>query len=90
MKSERERQIPYDITFMWNLKYGTDEPIYRTETDSQTWTSYLWFLRGEEEGVGWTGSSGWMQTVAFRMGNDVLLYSTGNCVQSLVMGHDGG
>ena len=20
-KSERERQIPYDITYMWNLKY---------------------------------------------------------------------
>ena len=35
-KSERERQIPYDITYMWNLKYGTNEPIYKTETDSQT------------------------------------------------------
>ena len=33
-KSERERQIPYDITYMWNLKYDTNEPIY--ETDSQT------------------------------------------------------
>ena len=32
--SERERQIPYDITYMRNLKYGTDEPIYKTETDS--------------------------------------------------------
>ena len=30
------RQIPYDITCTWNLKYGTDEPIYKTETDSQT------------------------------------------------------
>ena len=35
-KSERERQIPYDITYMWNLKYGTKEPMYKTETDSQT------------------------------------------------------
>ena len=35
-KSERERQIPYDITYMWNLKYDTNEPIYKTETDSQT------------------------------------------------------
>ena len=35
-KSERERQIPYEITYMWNLKYGTNEPIYKTETDSQT------------------------------------------------------
>ena len=33
-KSERERQIPYDITYVWNLKYGTNEPIYKTETDS--------------------------------------------------------
>ena len=35
-KSERERQIPYIITHMWNLKYSTNEPIYKTETDSQT------------------------------------------------------
>ena len=25
VKSERERQIPYDITYMWNLKYATLE-----------------------------------------------------------------
>ena len=35
-KSERESQIPYDITYMWNLKYDTNELIYGTETDSQT------------------------------------------------------
>ena len=35
-KSERERQIPYDITYMWNLKYDTNELIYETETDTQT------------------------------------------------------
>ena len=35
-KSERERQIPYDITYIWNLKHGTNEPIYEKETDSQT------------------------------------------------------
>ena len=28
---ERERQIPYDITYMWNLKYDTNELIYKTE-----------------------------------------------------------
>ena len=33
--SERERQVPY-ITYMWNLEYGTNEPIYETETESQT------------------------------------------------------
>ena len=35
-KSEKERHIPYDSNYMWNLKYGTNEPIYRIETDSQT------------------------------------------------------
>ena len=24
-KSERERQTPYDITYVWNLKYDTNE-----------------------------------------------------------------
>ena len=32
----RERQILYDITYMWNLKYDTNEPIFETERDSQT------------------------------------------------------
>ena len=36
VKLERERQILYDITYMWNLKYGTNGPIHETETDSQT------------------------------------------------------
>ena len=35
-KSERERQIPYKITYMRNLKYDKTELIYKTETDSQT------------------------------------------------------
>ena len=25
-----------NTTYMWNLKYDTNEPIYKTETDSQT------------------------------------------------------
>ena len=35
-KSDRERQISYDITYMWNLKYDTNKLICETETDSQT------------------------------------------------------
>ena len=34
-KSDRERQILYDIIYMWNLKYDTNEPIYETETESR-------------------------------------------------------
>ena len=32
--SERESQILYAITHMWNLKYDTDESTYKTEADS--------------------------------------------------------
>ena len=54
-KSERERQIPYDIAYMWNLKYDTNEFIYETETDSDT-DNRLLVAKGEEgwgrDGVG--------------------------------------
>jgi len=30
-KSERGRQISYDITYMWNLKYDANELIYEAE-----------------------------------------------------------
>ena len=33
-KSERERQMPYGIAYMWNLKYDTSEHIYKKQTDS--------------------------------------------------------
>ena len=29
-KSEREKQIPYDITYVWNLKCDTNELIHET------------------------------------------------------------
>ena len=35
-KSGRDRQILYNITYMWNLKDGPNEPIHNTETDLQT------------------------------------------------------
>ena len=33
-KSERERQIPYNITYIWNIVYGTKKPFHRKENDS--------------------------------------------------------
>ena len=35
-QNKLEKQIPYDITYMWNLKNDTNECIYKTEMDSQT------------------------------------------------------
>jgi len=34
--SQKEKdKYHMNITYMWNLKYGTNEPIYRIERDSQ-------------------------------------------------------
>ena len=32
----RARQMPYAITYTWNLKYGINTLICKTETDAQT------------------------------------------------------
>ena len=55
----REKQIPHDITYMWNLTYGTNEPIYRKETNLWTWKTDLWLPR--KRGREWNelGVLGW-------------------------------
>ena len=54
-KSDRERQIPYDMTYMWNVKYNTNEHIYETETDI---ANRLVAAKGEGVGEGRIGSLG--------------------------------
>ena len=50
--SKSERQIPYDITYIWNLTYGSNETFHRIENHGH----------GEQtcgcEWVGWTGNLG--------------------------------
>ena len=42
-KKEKDK-IPYDITYMWNLEYDTNEPLCETKTD-------LWLPRGRRLGL---------------------------------------
>ena len=49
-KSERERQISYDITHVWNLKYYTNGLNYNTETLTDTENKFM-LIKGERE---WT------------------------------------
>ena len=35
-EKDKNHFISYDITYMWDLKYDTNEPICKTETNSQT------------------------------------------------------
>ena len=91
-KSERETQIPYHITCMWNLKYGINEPIYRTETDSQTWRTDLGVAIGNKGGSGmdWEfGVSSWKLLHLEWISNEVLLYNTQSYIQSFRIDHDG-
>ena len=33
MKSEREKQISYGVTYIWNLIYGTNETFHRKQNN---------------------------------------------------------
>ena len=41
--SKTEKDKYHIIPHIWNLKYVTNEVIYKTEADSQTWKTNLWF-----------------------------------------------
>ena len=43
---EGERQVPYEIVCVWNLKYNTNQHSYETKTDSETQRTDLWLSRG--------------------------------------------
>ena len=83
MNSERERQIPCNITYMLNLKYGTNEPRPREQIfGCQGGVGREW--DGKEFGVGICKllHLEWIR-------NEVLLYSRGNYFQSLGIDHEG-
>jgi len=85
-----ERQIPFDITYMWNLKYGTNETINKTQT--QTQRTDLWLPKGRErewDGLGvWDANRCKLLNLEW-ISHEVLLHSTGNNIQSLGLEHDG-
>ena len=62
---------------MWNLIYGTNELIYKTETDSQTQKTDVWLPREGGGGVGGTevefGVSGYKLLHLERISNEALL-----------------
>ena len=55
-KLERERQIPYDITYIWNLIYA--QMNLSTEKKIMDLENRLVVVKGEGKGVEWLGSLG--------------------------------
>ena len=77
----KTNHIAYDITYMWNLKYDTNELIYENR-DSQMQKTNLWFPKGKRGG-GADKSGGWNQqkhTIIHKINNRMLLHSTGNYI----------
>ena len=63
-KSERERQIPYDITYIWNLIYGANDSFYRKENHGHG--EQTCGCQGGGSGIDWEFGVE-MQTIAFGM-----------------------
>ena len=72
---------------MWNLKYGTNEHIYRTETDSLTDIESRFVVAKEGRGgIGMDRELGISRCKLLHLewiSNEILLYSTKNYIQSL-------
>ena len=51
MKSDRERQISYDITYMWNLKKKVQVNLFTELKDSQIKKTKLWLTGENGEGI---------------------------------------
>ena len=78
---------------MWNLKYNTNELIYKTETDSQTEKTAFHCQGGgggDGEGMEWEfGISRCKLLYTEWINNKVLLYSARNSIQYPVINHNG-
>ena len=74
---------------MWNLKYDTNEPTYKTETDSQTQRTDKRLPR-VGGGISWGyGVSGCKLLYIEWINNKVLLYRAENYIQYPVINHNG-
>ena len=72
----------YHITSMWNLKYDRNEPVYKTETDSQT-ENRLVVVKGKQ-GMNWEFGISRCKLLHLEwINNKAILYSIGNYIQSL-------
>ena len=80
-KSERERQIPYDITYIWNLVYGTNEPFHRKENHGLAEQTCGCQGGGGGSGMDWESGVNRSKLLHLEwISNEILLYSTGNYI----------
>ena len=74
--SEKERQIPYDTTYTWNLRFGTKEPFYRKETHGLG--EQACGCQGGGNGIDWESGVKRCKLLPLEwISNETLLHSTG-------------
>ena len=69
--------MSHEITYMWNLKYDTNEVIYKTKTDSKTLKTNLWLPKGKGGGIRQKFVISRYQLLYMKWINKVLLHSRG-------------
>ena len=72
---------------MWNIKNNTNESVYKTETDSQTWKMNLWLTKVRESRGGTHQEYGINRYKLFyikQISNKDLPYSTGNYIVIII------
>ena len=79
-KSKRERQIPYDIIYMWNRKHDINELLWNRKrlTDIE---NRLVVAKGAGGGMNWESGVSRCKLLFTEWINKVLLYSTMNYIQ---------
>ena len=88
--SQKEKDKYHMISYMWNLSYDTNEPIYETEMESQTWRLVVAKGEGLGEGMEWEVEVSRCELLCLeRINNKVLLYSTENYIQYSIINHNG-
>ena len=81
IKSERERQTPYDITYIWNLIYGTDKPFHRQVTHGLGEQICGGQGRGGGSGMDWEFGVNRCKLLHLEwVSNEILLYSKENYI----------
>ena len=89
VSQKRKRQTSYDITYIWNLIYSTNKPSHRKETHGLGEQTC-----GCQQGWGGSGVDWELGVNRYKLlplewiSNEILLCSTGNYVQSLMLEHD--
>ena len=80
-KLEGERKIPYDITYIWNLIYGTNKTFHKKETHGPREQTCSCQGGGEESGMDWEFGVNRCKLLHLEwISNEILLYSTGNYI----------